>query len=120
MATCQRVDIHLELLKTGDSVELPGNLTLKLARREANFAVFKSDHAEATFAWREEHVAGHLQSQGASWMLEGCGAGCFLWIQQTADWVDETSGHRETKMSLEPSQEWLSLRVGLMERQQLV
>ena len=121
VATCQRADIDQQLLKTGDSLELPGlNLTLQLARRQANSAVFQSDNAEATFAWRGEHVAGHLQSQGASWMLEGCGAGCFLWIQQTADWMDEASGHRDTKMSLEssqePSQEWLSLRVGLMER----
>ena len=42
------------------------------------------------FAWRGRHVSGHVHDGEESWMLEGCGEGCFLWIKQrTIDWLDE-------------------------------
>ena len=59
------------------------------------------DDGEAVFTWSHDHVAGHVNNKGNSWVLEGCGEGCFLWIKQTTDWLDEatspsrnTTGHR--------------------------
>ena len=51
----------------------------------------QNDSAEAVFVWDGVHVGGHVSANGESWMLEGCGDECFLWIKQTNDWLDETS-----------------------------
>ena len=52
---------------------------------------FQNAEAEAIFSWSGEHVAGNVHVLGESWVLEGCGDQCFLWIKQTNDWLDETS-----------------------------
>ena len=36
--------------------------------------------AEAVFAWRGQHVAGQLSAEGSTWLLEGCGEACRLWV----------------------------------------
>ena len=41
-------------------------------------------------------MVGQIHTNGGSWMLEGCGPGCFLWIKQTNDWVDEISSPDST------------------------
>ena len=71
--------------------------------------MFSGKESEAVFTWREEHVAGQIHSQGGSFVLEGCGHGCFLWIRQTEDWQDERTSHAQRV--LEPLKERKRLRV---------
>ena len=44
---------------------------------------------EAVFTWRGDVVAGQFHSESGVFCLEGCGVGCYLWIEQTGDWQDE-------------------------------
>ena len=106
--TCVRADLDINLLKTGDSIKLPDGTKLRISRRGQFSAVFKvifytqidtlqkyinvkNGEAEAVFTWKGVHVAGQVHALGESWGLEGCGDGCFLWIKQKNDWLDEKS-----------------------------
>ena len=88
--------MELTLLRTGDSI-LINNIELVLARRTiatsdgtSSVAVFtNAAMEEAVFTWRGVVVAGQLHSQSGVFCLEGCGVGCYLWIEQTGDWQDE-------------------------------
>merc|ERR1711962_620456 len=97
--TCIRADIDLDLLKTSVTLTLPNAASLTLSHREQNSAVFMGENSEAVFVWRGNHVAGHLNAGGRSWMLEGCGTGCYLWIGQTNNWVDEKSMNSSTVLT---------------------
>jgi len=99
--TCVRAEIDLDLLKTSDTVSLPLAPNMTMSRRGLQSVVFVGEQSEAVFAWRGDHVAGHLNAEGRSWILEGCGPGCYLWILQTNNWVDET--HRNTTSSVRSS-----------------
>ena len=115
VVTCHKATINLELLTTADIIQLPGNLTLQNVKRTSNSAVFQAKVSEAAFTWRGQHVAGHLQSQGISWVLEGCGEGCYLWIEQARQEEQEANYIDEDKVTVEPSQDWRRLQVGLTE-----
>ena len=39
--TCTRADLNIDLLKTGDSIELPDGTKLMLSQRDQNSAVFQ-------------------------------------------------------------------------------
>eukprot|EP00091_Calanus_sinicus_P009424 TRINITY_DN22065_c0_g1_i1.p1 TRINITY_DN22065_c0_g1~~TRINITY_DN22065_c0_g1_i1.p1 ORF type:complete len:150 (-),score=24.18 TRINITY_DN22065_c0_g1_i1:202-651(-) len=91
VVSCDRADLDIDILKTGDSIKLPDETTLTLNRRGENVAVFKNAEAEGIFTWNGEHVAGNVHVRGESWVLEGCGDQCFLWIKQTNAWLDEGS-----------------------------
>ena len=41
VVSCDRADIDMHILKTGDSIKLPDATTLTLSRRGENVAVFK-------------------------------------------------------------------------------
>merc|ERR1711962_455608 len=97
--TCVRADIDLDLLKTSNTLSLPTAPSLTLSHREQNSAVFVGENSEAVFVWRGNHVAGHLNAGGRSWMLEGCGTGCYLWIGETNNWVDEKSMNSSTVLT---------------------
>merc|ERR1711970_217404 len=89
---CVKAELDLDLLKYGDSIELPDGIRLMMSRRGDRSAVFQKGVAEAVFTWDDDdHVAGQVHANGEAWALEGCGEGCFLWIKQNTDWVDETS-----------------------------
>ena len=109
--SCVRTDIDLKLLKTSDSVEMPGGVHLKLSRRTDSSAVFTARGAEALFTWRDEHIAGQLSTEGAVWSLEGCGHECFLWIRQQGNWVDEGEEIMDTRVVVKPSMEYEALQV---------
>jgi len=89
--SCFRAELDIDLLKKGDSLELPDGTKLMISRKGENSAVFKNEDAEAIFTWDGLTVAGAVHVGGVSWALEGCGEDCFLWIQQKNDWLDETS-----------------------------
>ena len=111
--SCVKTDIDLKLLKTSDSVEMPGGVHLKLSRRTNTSAVFMAEGAEALFAWRDEHIAGQLSTQGTVWSLEGCGDKCFLWIRQQGNWVDEGEEIMDSRLVVKPSLEYEALQVKL-------
>jgi len=89
--SCFKAEIDTVLLKEGEVIELPDGLQLRISRRLEFSAVFKNGEAEAIFTWVGSHIAGSVHAGGVSWVLEGCGAGCFLWIQQKNNWLDETT-----------------------------
>merc|ERR1719495_2700341 len=89
--SCFKAEINTVLLKEGEVIELPDGLQLRISRRLEFSAVFKNGEAEAIFTWAGSHIAGSVHAGGVSWVLEGCGAGCFLWIQQKNNWLDETT-----------------------------
>jgi hypothetical protein len=41
VVSCDRADLDMDILKTGDSINLPDATTLMLSRRGENVAVFK-------------------------------------------------------------------------------
>ena len=41
VVSCERADFDMDILKTGDSINLPDAITLTLSRRGENVAVFK-------------------------------------------------------------------------------
>ena len=61
----------------------------------------QNGEAEAIFTWTGANIAGSVHAGGMSWVLEGCGPGCFLWIQQKNNWLDETTApNTRTKSGL--------------------
>jgi len=89
--SCHKAELDINLLKTEEYIELPvgDDLQFRISRRGENSAVFKNGDAEAIFTWTGSHIAGSVHAGGVSWVLEGCGDDCFLWIKQKNDWQDE-------------------------------
>jgi len=86
--SCIQVELNIEVLKFGALIELPDSSQMELRERNETFAVFKNsgNSSEALFVWSvsgDEHVAGHVNVEGASFILEGCGSQCYLWIKQS-------------------------------------
>ena len=75
----------------------------------------QSDRAEAVFTWQGSHVAGSVHVGPDSWVLEGCGEKCYLWIKQTNNWEDEVSSSyvERTLAQPHPPANYSRLRVGL-------
>ena len=83
--------------------------------------MFAGRESEAVFAWSGEHVAGQLHMEGQSWVLEGCGRDCFLWIGYGEDFEDEELDYKSVRGDTGPTEEWRRLRVrwilgGVLER----
>jgi len=86
--SCIQVELNIEVLKFGDLIELPDGTEMGLSERDETSAVFKNSDidSEALFVWSvsgDEHVAGYVNAKGASFILEGCGTQCYLWINQS-------------------------------------
>ena len=43
---------------------------------------------EAIFTWLGDLIVGSVHLQGDSWLLQGCGDKCYLWIKHINDWAD--------------------------------
>jgi len=83
-----QVELNIEVLKFGDLIELPDSTQIWLSERDETSAVFKNsgNASEAVFVWSvsgDEHVAGYVNVEGASFILEGCGTQCYLWIKKS-------------------------------------
>merc|ERR1719312_2042172 len=89
--SCVKADLSLFILMTSTAIALPDGSQLELDHREDNHVCYKSDRAEAVFTWQGSHVAGSVHVGPDSWVLEGCGEKCYLWIKQTNHWEDEVS-----------------------------
>ena len=51
----------------------------------------QNEEAEAIFSWLGSNIAGSVHTGGLSWLLEGCGEKCYLWLRQKINWLDETT-----------------------------
>lgn len=88
--SCVRADVDLDLLQNGDSIELLDGTLLGLISRGEHSAVYQGEAAEAIFTWHGDVVAGSVHVRGESWILQGCGERCYLWIKQTTNWQEES------------------------------
>ena len=52
------------------------------------------------FVWNGNQVAGQVHANG-SWLLEGCGQGCFHWKKQNDTASDENSSSNSPVLSSE-------------------
>lgn len=101
--SCVRADVDLDLLQNGDFIELPDGTLLELITRGEHSAVFKGEGAEAIFNWHGDIVVGSVHVKGESWILQGCGEQCFLWIKQTSKWQEESLiSSSKTRSSIPP------------------
>merc|ERR1719228_215531 len=89
--SCVRAELDMDLLQSGTSIQLPAGQILTVSRRGEHSVVFKNREGEAIFVWNGPTVAGSVHIGGVSWVLEGCGHDCFLWIKQKNNWLDETT-----------------------------
>jgi len=100
--SCIQVELNIEVLKFGALIELPDGTQIELSERDKTFAVFKNsgNTSEALFVWSvsgDEHVAGHVNVEGASFILEGCGTQCYLWIKQSRSSSVESQDFEEER-----------------------
>jgi len=87
---CTQALVNMTLLQTSDTIVIPGNIALTLASRAPTSAVYKNGIGNsAYFTWSGSTLSGQVQAGGNSWSLEGCGEGCFSWVQQDRDHFKE-------------------------------
>ena len=74
----------------------------------------KGEEAEAIFNWNGDNVVGSVHVKEDSWVLQGCGDECFLWVKQTNNWQEETlfpTSKTRSSLPLQPDNDWTNLMV---------
>merc|ERR1719369_1751928 len=112
VSSCTLALVNVTVLTTQSHISIPvsgegeGEVHLALYTRDDKSAVFMDGLATAAyFAWTHATLSGQVLVEGRSWSLEGCGPGCYVWVEQDqGEWGEEecesgdTDNHiRDTK-----------------------
>merc|ERR1719369_1094872 len=97
VSSCTLALVNVTVLTTQSHISIPvsgeggGEVHLALYTRDDKSAVFMDGLATAAyFAWTHATLSGQVLVEGRSWSLEGCGPGCYVWVEQDqGEWGEE-------------------------------